>query len=163
MNVAYLKVTHGLRFHLFFFLSFFLFLAPDCSFVFTGIVVHHSAANMRCERSRARAGEWCVTSFIFLYFFESNWDGAPLGVGALRKRCTLRIGSGGTETTFQLWWVSLSSPDGYIRWVVILSWNVCDSYRETFQSPLIFLNMIHADRGMSSQRKLSVSAAQPIF
>ncbi len=29
-------------------------------------------------------------------FFLSNWDGAPPGVGALRKRRTLRIGSGGT-------------------------------------------------------------------
>ncbi len=33
---------------------------------------------------------------LILYFF-SNWDGAPLGVGALRKLRTLRIGSGGTD------------------------------------------------------------------
>ncbi len=36
--------------------------------------------------------EWRVTFFFFL----SNWDGAPMGVGALRKLRTLRIGSGGT-------------------------------------------------------------------
>ncbi len=32
------------------------------------------------------------------FFFLSNWDGAPLGVGALYKLRTLRIASGGTET-----------------------------------------------------------------
>ncbi len=31
-----------------------------------------------------------------MFFFLSNWDGAPLGVGALRKLCTVRIGSSGT-------------------------------------------------------------------
>ncbi len=30
-------------------------------------------------------------------FFKSNWDGAPLEVGALCKLYTLRIESGGTE------------------------------------------------------------------
>ncbi len=30
------------------------------------------------------------------FVFLSNWDGAPLGVGALRKLRTLCIGSGGT-------------------------------------------------------------------
>ncbi len=30
-----------------------------------------------------------------VFFFFSNWDGAPLGVGALLKLRTLRIGSGG--------------------------------------------------------------------
>ncbi len=33
---------------------------------------------------------------VFFFFFLSNWDGAPLVVGALRKLLTLRIGSGGT-------------------------------------------------------------------
>ncbi len=88
MNVAHLKVTHGLRFlHLFF------FLAPDCWCLFTGIVIHdhlHSVTNMRCERSQMR--EWRLP----FYFFWSNCDGAPLGVCALRKLRTLRIGSGGT-------------------------------------------------------------------
>ncbi len=32
----------------------------------------------------------------FFCFFFSNWYGAPLGVGALRKLRTLHIGSGGT-------------------------------------------------------------------
>ncbi len=30
------------------------------------------------------------------FFFFATWDGAPLGVGALRKLRSLRIGSGGT-------------------------------------------------------------------
>ncbi len=33
----------------------------------------------------------------FFIFIWSNWDGAPPGVGALRKLRTLRIGSGGTD------------------------------------------------------------------
>ncbi len=33
---------------------------------------------------------------LFFSFFFSNWDGAPLGVGALCKLRTLHIGSGGT-------------------------------------------------------------------
>ncbi len=34
------------------------------------------------------------------FFFLSNWDGAPLGVGALRKLRTLCIGSGGTGNKY---------------------------------------------------------------
>ncbi len=49
---------------------------------------------MRCERARMR--EWRVS---FFFFFLSNWDGAPPRVGALCKRRTLRIGSGGTDYT----------------------------------------------------------------
>ncbi len=51
-----------------------------------------SAANMRCERSRMR--EWCGK--VFLNLFLSNWDGAPLGLGALLILHILRIGSGGS-------------------------------------------------------------------
>ncbi len=41
---------------------------------------------------------------MFFLFFLSNWHGAPppLGVGALRKLHTLRIGSGGTENILQI-------------------------------------------------------------
>ncbi len=35
----------------------------------------------------------CVYVNFNIYFILSNWDGASLGVGALRKRCTV---SGGT-------------------------------------------------------------------
>ncbi len=38
--------------------------------------------------------EWHVRYF-FIFIFFSNWDGAPLGVGALLKLHTLRRGSGG--------------------------------------------------------------------
>ncbi len=41
--------------------------------------------------------EWRV----FL-FFLSNWDGAPLGVGALSKLRTLHIGSGGTGCLYTI-------------------------------------------------------------
>ncbi len=40
-----------------------------------------------------------IYMYIFLIYFLiflSNWDCAPLGVGALCKLLTLRIGSGGT-------------------------------------------------------------------
>ncbi len=33
----------------------------------------------------------------FFFFFLSNWDGAPMAVGALRKLRTLHIGSSGTS------------------------------------------------------------------
>ncbi len=94
----------------FIFFFFFLFLVPDCWCLFTGIAVinydHlHSAAIIRCQR--AQMWEWRVTFFflyLFIYvflFFLSNWDGAPLGVGALRRLHTLRIGSGGTASSQQ--------------------------------------------------------------
>ncbi len=36
-------------------------------------------------------------------FCLSNWDRAPpSGVGALRKRCTLRTGSGGTDCNYAI-------------------------------------------------------------
>ncbi len=44
---------------------------------------------------RADAGAGMARQFFF-FFFLSNWDGAPPRVGALRKRRTLRIGSGGS-------------------------------------------------------------------
>ncbi len=135
MNVAYLKVMHGLRFHLFVFLflvpaknmmSYFGKLYWKCNFYFfdaSPIRLHgeggvydlycsqppggdqrarsftfqdvrvtpDSAANMRCEQSRAWMREWRVTFF----FFATGTVPSP-GVGALRKLRTLRIGSGGT-------------------------------------------------------------------
>ncbi len=39
----------------------------------------------------------CNTNIEQKFFFMSNWDGAPLGVGALCKLHTPRIESGGTE------------------------------------------------------------------
>ncbi len=41
-------------------------------------------------------------SRFFFFFFLSNWDGAPLGVGALSKLRTLRIGSGGTGCLYTI-------------------------------------------------------------
>ncbi len=77
----------------FVFIFFSFFLALDFWCLFMGIVVHQlwSFAFSR-ERLRARMWEWHVR-----FFFLSNWDGAPLGVGALCKLRTLRIGSGGTD------------------------------------------------------------------
>ncbi len=93
MNVAYLKVTHGLRFHLFFF-----FLGGGLLICFHG----HSCPSIMiiCIQPQTWGARGCgcrngVSRFVF--FFLSNWDGAPPRVGALRKLCTLRIGSGGTD------------------------------------------------------------------
>ncbi len=52
------------------------------------IIYLHSAANMRCERAQ-------MARQVYLIFL-SNWDGAPLGVGVLRKLHTLHVGSGTT-------------------------------------------------------------------
>ncbi len=41
------------------------------------------------------SGRGCGNGVSRFFFFLSNWDGAPLGVGALSKLRTLRIGSGG--------------------------------------------------------------------
>ncbi len=82
--------------------SFFLFLfsAPDCWCLFTGIVVHQLwtfAFSRNHERAQMR--EWRFTIYLFIYFL-SNWDGAPpLGIDALRRLRTLCIGSGGTVCT----------------------------------------------------------------
>ncbi len=79
---------------------------------------------MRCERSRA----WMPTAYVYIFiyvhvninieqkffFFFSNWDGAPLGFGALRKLCTPLIGSGSTvlhDHGGLQWTVSLSCPN----------------------------------------------------
>ncbi len=80
----------------FVFIFYLFFLAPDCWCLFTGIVVHQLWPFAFSRKHEVRAGteEWCVN------FFLSNWDGAPLGVGALRKLHTLRIGSGGTVYSY---------------------------------------------------------------
>ncbi len=49
-------------------------------------------------RAVADAGMACPVFFFFL----SNWDGAPLRVGALSKLRTLRIGSGGTGCLYTI-------------------------------------------------------------
>ncbi len=61
MNIAYLKVTCGLRFHLFFFLLM----------SFQGIVVHQlwSSAFSRKHEARAFAGAG-MTRHVFFFFFE---------------------------------------------------------------------------------------------
>ncbi len=63
MNIAYLKVTCGLSFHLF----FFFFLAPDCWCFFTCIVVHQlwSSAFSHKHEARAVAGAG-MTHHVFL-------------------------------------------------------------------------------------------------
>ncbi len=97
-------------------LLFFIFSAPDCCCLFAGIDKLsinydnlHSVINMRCERLLVRMWEWRVT-------FLSNWDGAPLGVSALRKLRTLRIESHGAAlmytniyTPLQKYWNSESN------------------------------------------------------
>ncbi len=102
MNVAYLKMTHGLRFKMFF--CFLFFLAADCWCLFTGIVVHqlwsfafsrkHESNMNWCERARVRMQEWRVT-FFFFFFCGATWM-VPPGIGALCRLRTLHIGSGGT-------------------------------------------------------------------
>ncbi len=88
--------------------SSFFFLAPDCWCRFMGIVVHQlwSFAFSRNHKVWADAGMahhillfiyLCIYLFIYLL---SNWDGAPLGVGALHRLRTLRIGNSGTDHTF---------------------------------------------------------------
>ncbi len=48
-------------------------------------------------------GHRCPSIMIIRIFcFLSDWDGAPLRFGALRKLRTLRIGSGGTGNTSEL-------------------------------------------------------------
>ncbi len=58
----------------------------------------------------------------------SNWDGAPQGVGALRKLRTLRIGSGGTDYIHylhtELWLVLILSLHLHLHvciWLMLLS------------------------------------------
>ncbi len=70
MNVAYLKVTHGLRFHLFFFFSFFLsFLGAGLLMCFHG---HSRPSFGRKHEVRAVAGGGMVRHFI--YFFVFFWE-----------------------------------------------------------------------------------------
>ncbi len=82
MNAAYLKVTHGLCFHLYLFNNFVFILF----FSWLRIADVHQLwsfafSRKHEERAVADAGMVHVTFFFFL----SNWDGAPLEVGALRK------------------------------------------------------------------------------
>ncbi len=51
----------------------------------------NSVAIIRCERAQM----WEMRGTIICF---ANWDGAPLGVGALCRLHTLRIGSGGSGT-----------------------------------------------------------------
>ncbi len=46
-----------------------------------------------------------------VFFFLSNWDGAPPRVGALRKVRTLHIGSGGTDFYHPRYGFISHSPD----------------------------------------------------
>ncbi len=77
MNVAYLKVMHGLCFHPIYFF-FFLGAGLQMSFHRHSWSINcdhlHSAANMRRERSRAlvRMREWCFT-FSFCFFEQLGW------------------------------------------------------------------------------------------
>ncbi len=86
MNVAYLKVKQAIGSSFFF--SWLQFLMS---------FHRHSCQSIMiiCIQPRAVAGADAGMAR-HVFFFLSNWDGAPLGVGALCKLCTLRIGSGGT-------------------------------------------------------------------
>ncbi len=79
----YLKVTHGLRFHLF----IFFFLGAGLLLSFHG----HSCPWIMiiCIQPQTWGASWCGCRNGASLFFLSNWDGAPLGVGALRKLHTL--------------------------------------------------------------------------
>ena len=85
----------------FFYFFSFLFSVPDCWFPIPrhrcpSINYEHSAANMWCDLSRARMGEWRMFFFFFFFFFWATGMVPLLGFGALRILHTLHIGSGGT-------------------------------------------------------------------
>ncbi len=85
MNIANLKVTCGLRSHL-------LFLAPDCWCLFTGIICVQPQTwceSAGCGRGRGNGASRLY--FLIFSVFLSNWDGAPPGLGALRKQHSLHI------------------------------------------------------------------------
>ncbi len=93
MNVAYLKVTCGLRFHLF----IFYFLGAGLLLSFHG----HSCPSIMIiciqPQTWSASGRGCGNGASRFLIFLSNWDGAPPRVGALSKLSTLHIGSGGTD------------------------------------------------------------------
>ncbi len=97
VNVAYLKMTWGLRFHLFFFLSF---LGAGLLMSFQGRSCPSIMIICIQPQTWGVRGRGCGNGASGFFFFLSNWDGAPPGVGALRKRHTLRIGSSGTVRIF---------------------------------------------------------------
>ncbi len=72
----------------------------------------HSVANMRSERSWVRMRECRVRCF----FEQLGW------FDALRKLCTLHIGSGGTVCMTEV--VQISHLIKYVRIVMILGWKV---------------------------------------
>ncbi len=91
MNVAYLKVTCGLRFHLFF---LFFFSAPRLLMSFHG----HSCPSIISSPFSSKHEVRAVEGMARHVFFLSNW--APR-VGALSKLRTLHIGSNGTGRVYK--------------------------------------------------------------
>ncbi len=71
MNVAYLKVTHGLRFHLFFFSFFLSFLGAGLLMCFHG---HSRPSFGRKHEVRAVAGAGGGMVRHFIYFFAFFWE-----------------------------------------------------------------------------------------
>ncbi len=91
MTVAYLKVMHEIGSLSFFFLG-------------SGFLMsfhRHSCPSIMiiCIQPRAVAGADAGMGFMFFGFFWATGMVPPLGVDALRKLRTLRIGSGGTGYT----------------------------------------------------------------
>ncbi len=97
MNVAYLKVTHRLRFT-FFVLPFSqrriadVFHGHSCPSI---MIFAFSRKHVRAV-TVADAGMACPVLFFVFTFFWATGMVPTLGVGALSKLRTLRIGSGGT-------------------------------------------------------------------
>ncbi len=98
MNVAYLKMMWGLHLHFF----FFSFLGAGLLMSFHGHSCPQLWSSAFSHKHEVRAGAGAGMAQFF-FFFLSNWDGAPKGVGALRKRPTLRIGSGRYWSTHINW------------------------------------------------------------
>ncbi len=83
MNVAYLKVTYGLRFHLF-------FSAPDCWCLFTGIVVHQLCSSAFSSKHEARVVAGAGMARHIFYFWATgmvqSWCPTQTAYSAYRER-----------------------------------------------------------------------------
>ncbi len=70
------------------------------------------------HEARAVAGANAGMARHVIFFFLSSWDGALLGVGALRKLRTLRIGSGSTDLRF----IDFTSErEAYVQFLLVRS------------------------------------------
>ncbi len=76
----------------------FLFSALDFWCLFTGIVVHQLWSFALSRKHEVQMREWHFTCFFGATGMVTSW------VGALRKLCTLRIGSGGTVGKARFSW-----------------------------------------------------------